>query len=77
MTHSLNPEDVAKRIRDAREADGRSERWLAEQSGIPYPTLRRKLNQRPDNLTLDDLIRITRALRLNIAHLASEPAAVA
>lgn len=74
MTHSLHPEDVAKRIRDAREEDGRSERWLAEQAGIPYPTLRRKLNQRPDNLTLDELIRIARALRINIAYLASEPA---
>ncbi|MDQ0894469.1 helix-turn-helix domain-containing protein [Agromyces ramosus] len=74
MTHRLNPEDVAKRIREAREGDGRSERWLAEETGIPYPTLRRKLNQRPDNLTLDELIRITRALRLNVAELASEPA---
>jgi len=50
----------------------RTQRWLANITGISYTTLRRKLLKRPDTLILSELIAISDALGIPLSSLISE-----
>lgn len=73
MTHQqITPGDIATRIRSHMKAeDGPTERVLARNAGIPQSSLNRKLNRRPETITIGELIGISRELGVTIAQLAS------
>lgn len=57
--------DLATRIEAARVTAGRTKRWLSETTGIPYPTLNRKLTVSPEAFTVQDVSRIADALAVD------------
>lgn len=68
---------MAGRVGEAARAAGLTKHQLAEQTGIPYPTLRRRLEVRPDLFTVDELVRIAEATGTDFAWLASGEAVAA
>lgn len=70
MIQMANTEPVARRIEGA--LDGRSVRWLSEQSGIPYTTLNRRFLD--GNFTLVELYKIAGVLDLAPAALVGDAA---
>lgn len=63
-------ERVAQRVRDA--LDGRSLRWLSQQSGIPCSTLSWQLKK--PRLTLTTILRIAPILGVHSSELIPDPA---
>lgn len=62
------PSELGTYIREAIQEPGRSENWLADRSGIPRVTLRRRLDS-PEHFTLDELIRVSVALEVKLSAL--------
>lgn len=62
-------EQVAQRVRDA--LDGRSIRWLSEQSGVPRATLAWQLKK--PRLTLTTILRISPILGVQPSELLPDP----
>jgi len=54
--------ELRDRVQELRKQAGRSTQWLADRTGIPYSTLRRRLEVAPENFTLKELHRIADAL---------------
>ncbi len=54
--------ELANRIEAARMAAGLTLRDLSDTSGIAYPTLRRKLQNKPDSFTMFEVAALARAL---------------
>lgn len=52
---------AAEAIVSALDAKKRTKRWLSDQTGIPYPTLNRKLAGKSD-LSLGELLTVAEAL---------------
>lgn len=66
---------VATRILEILERDGRTIKWLADQTGIPSPTLRTRLMRKPEFITLAEVILIAEALDVDVNLLVAIPAA--
>lgn len=64
-----SPEDVAARIESARDDSGKSKAELARVAGVAYSSLNRKVGERPDLFTLQDLARLSAALGVTIESL--------
>jgi hypothetical protein len=75
MVNLIVGEDVARRIQHTRKTEARSMSWLSETTGIPYPTLRRRLERKPDAFTLGELFHIAEALHTSVHTLISSDAA--
>lgn len=66
-THMSTTTDwTARAIRAALAESGQTKRYLSEETGIPYPTLNRKVAGRRD-FTLSELLAIAEALRVHPA----------
>lgn len=61
MTQAGWAEQVAIRVRQAAETAGLSPNRLATLSGIPAPTLRRRVDKVPGLFTVDEISRIAEA----------------
>ncbi|MCR2051785.1 helix-turn-helix domain-containing protein [Actinomyces bowdenii] len=59
---------TAKAIRAALADSGHTKRYLSEETGIPYPTLNRKVAGRRD-FTFSELLAIAKALQVHPATL--------
>jgi transcriptional regulator with XRE-family HTH domain len=59
---------VTETIADVLRSEKRSQRWLAQRSGTPISTLRRKLSMRAD-FTVTEIARIAEALDVSPASL--------
>lgn len=57
---------LAEQIEADREASGHTLRWLSEESGIAYSTLKRKLEVTPEHLKVGELFAIAAALETSI-----------
>ena len=62
MNNITAGEQLATSIAAHLKEDNRSVAWLANEIGIPYPTLWRKLRKRPEKLELHNIIAIAIAL---------------
>ena len=62
MVHLTDAEQLANRIEAARTAKGMSLRELSDTSGVPYSTLRRKLQNPPHAFDLPELTQLAVAL---------------
>ena len=71
-----NPTVIAQRIETARATERRSVAWLSEQTGIAEKTYRRRLAS-PEQFTLDELARVTRALGTELEDVFTEVPKVA
>lgn len=60
---------VAQRIKAELDDQGKSLTWLAEESGRPRETVRRKVGQESGDLTMGEIIDFARALNLNAGYL--------
>lgn len=70
MSNSADILELANRIEAARKDAGKTYTWLAETTGIPYSSLRRKLIVNPDTIAAVDISRIARALDVSFTSLA-------
>lgn len=61
MTQAGRAEQVAVRVREATETAGLSLNRLAALTGIPAPTLRRRVTAGPGLFTVDEITRIAEA----------------
>ena len=77
MSNQDKPKRLAQRVLTALEDKDRSTRWLSQTTGIPYATLHRNLNSKPEQFKLEQLTQIEIALGLEPGALAFEVAAVA
>jgi len=64
-------ETVAQRVTEA--LDGRSVRWLSEETGIAYTTLNRRFKD--GSFTVPELFKIAATVAVSPAHLVGEVAA--
>lgn len=70
-THRGSSPPISQRITAAlRDAD-QSQHWLANATGIPLTTRRRRLVSAGDSFTLDELARIAVALDVDFLHLVA------
>lgn len=67
----VNTETVAQRVTEA--LDGRSVRWLSEETGIAYTTLNRRFKD--GSFTVPELFKIATTVAVSPAHLIGEAAA--
>lgn len=58
---NFSPSDTAKAVREAIEDAGRSKRSISDETGIPYPTLNRKLAGK-NEFTFRELYLLSEAL---------------
>lgn len=77
MTTTGAAEAVAERVRVALDGAGLSINRTSELTGIPYPTLRRRIKVQPEFFTVDELARIAAVTGVDFAYLAAGTAAVA
>lgn len=62
MVNTTEGKNLASRIKTANE--GHSLRWLSEQSGIPYSTLKRNIEISPEKFNVGQLLALAIALDL-------------
>lgn len=77
MTNTVAADGVAERVRGALSDAGLSINRLSELTGIPYPTLRRRIKVQPEYFTVDEIARIADVTGVEFAFLAAGAAAVA
>lgn len=63
----VNTETVAQRVTEA--LDGRSVRWLSEETGIAYTTLNRRFKD--GNFTAAEMFQVASVLEINPASLVA------
>lgn len=69
MSTGTNPDTIGRNILAAVGSTGRDLTDVADEAGVPYSTLYRHLNYRPELLTLSTVLKLSAVLNMKVSTL--------